>query len=97
MADDGNFTTYVPSPLAYGFDDVVKELGLFHGTTKHHEELINDVRDGEIDLVILGTCEIEFVVLFSPQISCLLKFHPPLLVACVIGETSCWQLGMPGV
>jgi hypothetical protein len=58
---NGTLTVYAPLPFGYGFQDVVDELGLFHGTTKNYDELIHDVLanpgDGGIDLIIFGTCE----------------------------------------
>jgi len=90
MKGNGKLNVYAPSPLSWNFDDVVEELGLYHGAVKRDRDLIKDILDspdGGIDMVILGTCEIECVVHFHSQIHDL--FRPSHLVACVIGKTNC--------
>ena len=62
-------TVYAPLPYGHGFQDIVDELGLFHGITKNYDELIRDVLANPgaegIDIIILGTCEVECVA-FKP-------------------------------
>jgi hypothetical protein len=64
MAKDTKLSVYAPTP-GWNFDQVVREFGLYHGTTKDDKVLINDILtdsgDGGIDMVILGTCEVEYV------------------------------------
>jgi hypothetical protein len=49
---------YAPE-FYYGFEDVVETLGLYHGDIFRPDRLVEDVQKGHIDLIVLGTCEIE--------------------------------------
>jgi hypothetical protein len=65
----GVVEVYAPAPFSFKFQSIVDALGLYHGETRRSDELIDainsDMGDGGIDMVVLGTCEIECVVLFS--------------------------------
>jgi len=54
---------YAPGEFGFEFQTIVDTLGLYHGETKHSEELIKAIKsnmgDGGIDLVVLGTCEVD--------------------------------------
>jgi hypothetical protein len=90
MKDNGKFAVYAPYPLSWNFQDVVDELGLYHGPMNSHENLISDLLenpgDGGIDMVILATCEIECVFSFCSWTRASCSVH---LVACAIGRTNC--------
>jgi hypothetical protein len=66
MKGDAKLNVYVPPKLSWNIEGVVRELGLYHGEMKSKDDLIRDIvdnpGDGGIDMVILGTCEIECVV-----------------------------------
>jgi hypothetical protein len=57
---------YAPWPPPFGLEDIVNDLGLFHGVVKQDTEFMRDVLDnpgdGGIDMIIFGTCEVECVV-----------------------------------
>lgn len=87
---------YARTPYAFGFQEIVDELGLYHGPVKTPEELVKDITqdsgEGSIDLVVLGTCEVEYV-------SCQSHIDGSLLIkdvlACEeIGMNNCWPHGM---
>jgi hypothetical protein len=63
MMDNGKVQVYARPPYAFGFDDIVDQFGLYHGATKHPDDLIsdiaNDTTEGGIDMVVFGTCEID--------------------------------------
>ncbi|KDR85773.1 hypothetical protein GALMADRAFT_386327 [Galerina marginata CBS 339.88] len=65
MKGEGNVHVYGPQPFYYDFGRIVDEYGLFNGTVKDDKELMSDILvdgDGAIDLLVLGTCEIECVI-----------------------------------
>ncbi|KAJ7077126.1 hypothetical protein B0H15DRAFT_862438 [Mycena belliarum] len=59
----GTVEVYAPFPFGFGFQDIVEAQQLYHGEVKSPDVLIevlnNNMGDGGIDLVILGTCEID--------------------------------------
>jgi len=59
----GNLQVYAPTPFPFKFQEVVDQYGLYEGEVKDYKDLIGDIKsdgnDGGIDLVILGTCEID--------------------------------------
>jgi hypothetical protein len=61
----GTVEVYAPFPLAYEFQSIVETLQLHHGEVKTPDTLIEDINKnmghGGIDLVVLGTCEVECV------------------------------------
>jgi len=63
MGKDGQISLYAPSPLSWDFQDVMNDLGLYHGTIKNRDDLLKDINDngsdGGIDMVVFGTCEID--------------------------------------
>jgi len=65
MKNQGQLHVYLPPERHWNIEGVVKEQGLYQGEIKNHKELIKDLNDnkgdGGIDMVILGTCEIECV------------------------------------
>ncbi|KAG6919187.1 hypothetical protein DXG01_008485 [Tephrocybe rancida] len=62
----GTVEVYADVPFNYNFQKVVDELGLYRHEYRHPDELLpalrNDVDQNSIDLVILGTCEIDLRV-----------------------------------
>jgi hypothetical protein len=62
----GAVEVYAPSEFGFEFQTIVDTLGLYHGELRHSDELIDAINsnmgDGGIDLVVLGTCEVECVV-----------------------------------
>jgi hypothetical protein len=81
--DEGNVQVYAQTPFLFKFQEVVEQYGLYEGEVKDYKDLVGDIKsgggDGGIDLVILGTCEIEYAfrilvqcksyqcLLFAPQ------------------------------
>lgn len=58
------------APFNYGFQSLVDRLGLHHGSRNHPNELVSflDSEEGRrIDVLVLGTCEIECVSHASPR------------------------------
>jgi hypothetical protein len=59
----GSIDVYADTPMEFGFQKIVEDLGLYDGTFRNPANLIRDLTtntgDGAIDMVILGTCEIE--------------------------------------
>ncbi|KAF4571606.1 hypothetical protein EYR36_008948 [Pleurotus pulmonarius] len=59
----GAVQVYARTPYAFGFQEIVDELGLYNGPVKTPEELVKDITqhggEGSIDLVVLGTCEVD--------------------------------------
>ncbi|EMD34839.1 hypothetical protein CERSUDRAFT_117047 [Gelatoporia subvermispora B] len=50
-------------PFYYGFRDIVAKLDLFRGTYHPHEQFMEAITgetgDGAIDLIVIGTCEVD--------------------------------------
>jgi len=61
-----NLQVYAPTPFLFNFQEVVDRYGLYKGEIKDPNDLLGDIKssgqDGGIDLMILGTCEIECVL-----------------------------------
>ncbi|KAJ7678981.1 hypothetical protein DFH06DRAFT_975171 [Mycena polygramma] len=59
----GSVEVYAPAPFGHEFQTIVDTLQLFHGETKSSAELIDalnsNMGDGGIDMVVLGTCEVD--------------------------------------
>jgi hypothetical protein len=65
MDDRGSIQVYAPSPFEYNFQTMVDQLGLYHGTVKDPDNFLGDLAASDsIDMVIMGTCEIEYVLSF---------------------------------
>jgi hypothetical protein len=61
MSNAAQLQVYAHQPFLYGFQDIV-HLGLHLGEIKDPKDLIPDiVGNVDIDMVVLGTCEIECV------------------------------------
>lgn len=75
MKDRGQIGVYARTPLHFEFEKVVQQLGLYRGVIKDPQQLFLDLADrgldDAIDMVILGTCEIECVSF------CLQRIHSP--------------------
>ncbi|KAH6914689.1 hypothetical protein BKA70DRAFT_1510095 [Coprinopsis sp. MPI-PUGE-AT-0042] len=57
---EGRIQVYSNGPFRFDFQTVVESIGLFEGTLKDQGDFLPELREDEsIDLVILGTCEIE--------------------------------------
>jgi hypothetical protein len=69
VKERGNLQVYAPTPFLFNFQEVVDRYGLYKGEIQDPNDLLGDIKsgghDGGIDLVILGTCEIEYVLLSS--------------------------------
>jgi len=65
LKDQGTLQVYAPMPFAFGYQEVMDQYGVYGGEIKSDNDLLRDIKsggnDGGIDLVILGTCEIEYV------------------------------------
>ncbi|KAK7055565.1 putative eukaryotic translation initiation factor 5 [Favolaschia claudopus] len=55
----GSVEVYAPFPFIFDFHTVVEKLALYRGEVKKPDALIEAVNAGEIDVVVLGTCEID--------------------------------------
>lgn len=52
-------------PFYYGFQSIVDDFDLYHGEQRSPEELLEYARSNPtLDMIVLGTCEIEYVQLF---------------------------------
>jgi hypothetical protein len=84
MKGRGQLDVYARTPLSFGFGKVVQQLGLYHGVIRDPQQLFLDLADSgsddAIDMVILGTCDLECV---SFPLQCfsliLVLFFLPLL------------------
>lgn len=60
---EGNVQVYTPGPFYFDFQKMVDSYNLYDGTYKDYNTLVEDVTsvsgDGGIDLIVLGTCEVE--------------------------------------
>ncbi|KDQ54573.1 hypothetical protein JAAARDRAFT_38258 [Jaapia argillacea MUCL 33604] len=61
---DGRVQVYSPTPLPYGFQDIVDDLELYSGSFKAPKDFLPALQstqfDKPIDLVLLGTCNFDF-------------------------------------
>ncbi|KAJ7761986.1 hypothetical protein DFH07DRAFT_739565 [Mycena maculata] len=59
----GTVDVYAPQPFGFEFQTIVDKLQLYRGQVKNPNALLDDINqnlgDGGIDLVVLGTCEID--------------------------------------
>ncbi|KAJ7261789.1 hypothetical protein B0H12DRAFT_1013278 [Mycena haematopus] len=59
----GIVEVYAPDEFGFEFQTIVDTLGLYHGKNRRSDELIEAINsnmgDGGIDLVVLGTCEVD--------------------------------------
>ncbi len=66
MKGQGQIDVYAKTPLHFEFGKVVQQLGLYHGVIRNPQQLFLDLADrgldDAIDMVILGTCELECVL-----------------------------------
>ena len=64
--DEGNLQVYAATPFLFNFQEVVDRYGLYEGEVKDPNNLLSDIKndggDSGIDLLILGTCEVEYVL-----------------------------------
>ena len=64
LKDQGSLQVYAPTPFFYKFQEVVDQYRLYEGEFKNPNDLLGDIKsvgdDRGIDLLILGTCEIEY-------------------------------------
>lgn len=57
---EGSLQVYSSGPFRFDFQSIVESCGLFDRDLKDQRDFLKDMReDLSIDLVILGTCEIE--------------------------------------
>lgn len=59
----GSIEVYAETPFKYHFQNIIEELHLFPHSYRDPQDLLPAIRgemgDGGIDMVVLGTCEIE--------------------------------------
>ncbi|KAK7033284.1 F-actin-capping protein subunit beta [Favolaschia claudopus] len=59
----GVVEVFAPSEFGFEFQQIVDRLGLYHGENRNANDLIEAINsnqgDGGIDLVVLGTCEVD--------------------------------------
>ncbi|KAJ7067131.1 hypothetical protein C8F01DRAFT_980679 [Mycena amicta] len=59
----GTVEVYADQPFGFDFQQIVDELGLYRGTVKPPDSLVREINantgPGGIDMVILGTCEVD--------------------------------------
>jgi hypothetical protein len=99
LKDQGNLQVYA-SPFLFKFQEIVDQYGLYDGEIKDYKDLVGDIKSGGndgVDLVIMGTCEVEYAFrllmlrkssqcLFSiPQYANLERGAP-----CGMGCSRCW-------
>lgn len=70
----GSIQVYAPFPFAFDFQTVVELLDLYNGTVRKPDDLISDLSTNDVDLLILGTCEVECVILVFSSKSYLTLF-----------------------
>jgi hypothetical protein len=57
---EGKVHVYSDGPFRFDFQTISESYGLFNGELKHQANFLDEMReDDSIDLVILGTCEVE--------------------------------------
>jgi hypothetical protein len=60
MSHNVQLQVYAEQPFGFGFQDVVDNWGIYPGEVKDRNNLIADIKKNiDIDMVVLGTCEIE--------------------------------------
>ena len=78
MKGQGQIDVYAQTPLRFEFGKVIQQLGLYHGVIKNRQQLFLDLADHDaIDMVILGTCELECVLFRLQCFSLIPVFFPP--------------------
>ena len=83
-------------PFNYGFQSLVDRLGLYHGRRRGTNELVpflSTEEGGAVDMIVLGTCEVEYVARVSSSMQ-LLIMHVRRAVS-VHGTPSSSPHGMP--
>jgi hypothetical protein len=67
MSRNVQLRIYGDLPFPFGFHSVIDNLGLYRGEIKDSNNLLDDLtKNVDIDMLILGTCEIECASPFSP-------------------------------
>jgi hypothetical protein len=61
MNGSGSVQVYAHLPFYFDFQTIVDGLRLYHGTVKHPADLNHDIENTAIDMVVIGTCEVECV------------------------------------
>jgi hypothetical protein len=61
MKGYGSVQIYADLPSFFDFQTIVDILRLYHGSVKNSADLIYDIENTAIDMVVIGTCEIECV------------------------------------
>ncbi|PPQ68814.1 hypothetical protein CVT24_007699 [Panaeolus cyanescens] len=63
LGGNGTVAVYAPADFHFGFGKIVDALGLYTGEVKDPDTLfdeVDEIKDGhKIDLIVLGTCEID--------------------------------------
>jgi len=66
MKEPVTLAVYTELPFQHDFQRIIDDYGIYTGPYKPPSELLQDVTsttgDGAIDMIILGTCEIECVL-----------------------------------
>ena len=98
VKEPGNLQVYAPTPFLFNFQEVVDRYGLYKGEIKDPIDLLGDIKNGGhdagIDLMILGTCEIEYVLSSSHSAYTVRISLFWCLTVCHIGTRSSLLHGM---
>ena len=74
LGNEGHIDVFARTPLNFGFQEIVDSLDLFNHEIRHPDTLLEAVNSetfypdapGQmIQMIVLGTCEVEFVVHYS--------------------------------
>ena len=76
MNGAGSFSVYAPLPLGFDFQTVVDKFGLYHGPPiQSFDALLSDLETSSVDLILIGTCEVECVRSIFPSLLLLRTLH----------------------
>ncbi|KAG6857415.1 hypothetical protein H0H87_004777 [Tephrocybe sp. NHM501043] len=93
----GTVEVYADVPFNYDFQKVVDDLGLYRHQYRHPDELLpalRDVNENRIDLVVLGTCEIDLRVDWTKDLLSIWDERPhnrKFQLVCIVHNDVSWQ------
>ena len=71
MKEPVDLVVYTRLPFQHDFQRIIDNYGIYNGPFKPLSDFLPDVKnntgEGAIDMIILGTCEIEFVLILTSQ------------------------------
>ncbi|KAF7316684.1 hypothetical protein HMN09_00401300 [Mycena chlorophos] len=97
----GSVEVFAEQPFGYQFHQIVDELRLYRGgAVRSPESLVAEIGTGEIDLVVLGTCEIDLRAEPSKALLAAWDARPnsnKFKLVCIVHniEDTDWQLSIP--